>query len=402
MARKPTTPRLDLNPSSADRWTTCTASPRFIMENWDKLPPSGNRFSEEGTTAHEVAAANVQNRAPRVEECPTPIDAAMRLHGWDFAEYVNGLLHHDAKMWVETKFPLWYMPERNAMVDIGIWQDKGMHIVDYKYGEGIVVSPVENLQTAIYARSLVEDQAKRNGYPRAEWSITLHIYQPRGKAASDSPYHTWETTWQELQAFTDERISQPAHYILKGQQEYLLEFAPSEKACQWCPAKGFCEARQRVLTQDIEALAVIDDSPKPTAQTLSVEQLCAILKHKDHIVKWLKDAEEYAISFVRGGGKLPGFKLVQSRGGNRYWTNPKEAAKLLLESTILKRTEVIEEKVIGPAAAEKLLGKQKFGADLLNLIAKPPGVPVLAPEDDKREELTAPDASSEFVTLDEF
>ncbi len=101
------------------------------------------------------------------------------------------------------------------------------------------------------------------------------------------------------------------------------------------------------------------------------------------------------------GGKLPGFKLVLSRGGNRYWSDPIKAAKLLLESTILKRDEVIEEKVIGPAAVEKKLGKHKFSADLMNLIAKAPGSPCIAPEEDSRELIGVVDAESEFEALSE-
>ena len=58
MKRPKRAPRLDLNPSAADRWTTCTASPGFILANADKIPPDdGTKFSQEGTTAHEVAAA---------------------------------------------------------------------------------------------------------------------------------------------------------------------------------------------------------------------------------------------------------------------------------------------------------------------------------------------------------
>jgi hypothetical protein len=34
---------------------------------------------------------------------------------------------------------------------------------------------------------------------------------------------------------------------------------------------------------------------------------------------------------------------------------------------------------------EKLLGKNKMNVELTNLITKPPGVPVIAPESDKRE-----------------
>lgn len=392
-------PRLDLNPSSADRWTTCTASPHFVKENWDKLPPNGNAFSEEGTTAHEVAAAMLEDREPNPKECPTPINGEMRMHAFDYAEYVNSLAHGPHKRFVEQKFPLWYMPERNAKIDVALLTGDGIHIVDYKYGEGIVVSPVENLQGAIYARSVVPHM----GSPIPDdFPVHIHIYQPRGRDITQ-PHHTWESTWAEIVEFTSVRVEKPSRLILrpKGSDDWGdVKFAPSDKACQWCPAKGFCSARQAALTGRIEALAVIDESPKhlPPAQALSVAQIAAVLQHGDAIQKWIDDVSTYATDHLKGGGKIPGFKLVLSRGGNRFWTDPKKAAELLVEQTILKREEVIEEKVIGPAAVEKKLGKNKLSVDLLNLIDKPSGSQVIAPEDDKRESLLL-DGASEFDAL---
>jgi len=38
-------------------------------------------------------------------------------------------------------------------------------------------------------------------------------------------------------------------------------------SCQFCPAKGFCEARPAELVKDLEMLAVIDDTPKPDGLT---------------------------------------------------------------------------------------------------------------------------------------
>lgn len=400
-------PRLDLNPSSADRWTTCTASPHFVMENWDKLPPSDNKFSQEGTTAHEVAAAYLQNRKPKPEACPTPVDAAMRLHGWDYMEYVRGLISPGGTLTVERKFPLWYMPERNAMIDALVSNPENIHIVDYKYGAGIIVSPVENLQGAIYARTVVNGGDFR--LMADDFPISIHIFQPRNRN-SDEPHSVWESTWGEIKAFTDARVWEPAKLILNSKaldpvtflEHVDLQFAPSDKACQWCPCRGFCEARMKALTEGIDLLAVIDDSPKHflPAKAISVAQLSAILKHKSDIEKWLKDAEEWALEFMEGGGKIPGHKLVLSRGGKRFWTDPKKAAKLLLEHTVLKREEVIEDKTVSPAAVEKLLGKGKMDVEITALIGKPPGSPCIAPEDDKREEIGSINPADEFADDD--
>lgn len=392
MTTKPA-PRLDLMPSAADRWTTCMASPRFCLENAELLPKdTSSRFSKEGNTAHEVAAAYLQNREPDPANCPTPITEDMRWHGWGYMEYVENLRTRgvgETKLLVESKMPLWYYEGRNAVVDAAVINPESLHIVDYKYGEGIIVSPERNLQVTIYARQIAGPMELPLDFP-----ITLHIYQPRSRTAGDTPYHFWETTWGEIKAISDEiqdvaQVIQINHRV----QGKPLDFVPSEKACQWCPASkpgpdGFpvCKARQKYLMGDIEALTVIEEESKlPPVDTIPTKQLAAILKHKVNIEKWLKEAEEYAKEQMAAGNTIPGYKLVLSRGGNRYWSDPKKAVELLTKNTILKRSEIVEEKVIGPAAVEKLLGKNKFPADVMDLIAKPAGNPVIATADDPRE-----------------
>jgi len=366
-------PRIDLNPSAADRWTTCTASPKFIHDHWEKIPEDTSTvYSQEGTLAHEVAAAYLLGQKPKLA------DPDMLWHGWNYAEYVEVLMGPGAKLLVEQKLPLWYMPERNAIVDAAVINRDSIHIIDYKYGEGVAVSPERSLQVTIYAFSVIQqlEYLLPDNYP-----ISIHIYQPRGRNAEDGPAHVWETKYGEIQEI--------AHWIKAMaamiQFDVNTVFAPSDKACQFCPAKGFCAARQSHLTQDIEALAVIEKTDLPSPQVMTPEQTAAVLTHKEQIVKWLNDVEAYALDRMKAGNQFPGIKLVMSRGGNRYWRDPQEAKRLLLEQTILKEKEVIEEKIISPGGVEKLLGKNKMGAELLNLIDRPPGKPVVALADDKRE-----------------
>lgn len=391
-------PRINLNPSSADRWTTCTASPKFIFDNWDKLPPHDTIYNQEGTSAHEVAAALLQDREPDPVNCPVPIDAEMNMHAWNYMEYVLELLKPGGKLIVEKKYPLFYMTERNAIVDVAVRNPYSLHIVDFKYGAGIIVDPFENLQEIIYARCVCYPEVP----PPDTFPVFLHIYQPRGRDAEGGPAKVWETTWGEIRNWGHKINEIAMHTILHPFGDRSVKFAPSDKACQWCPAKGFCDARRQSLTEGIEALAVIEPGPKhlPPIASVSIQQLQAVLEHGAEIKKWVDDAQEYALQFMRGGSKIPGFKMVMSRGGNRYWSNPKVAAKLMLESTILREEDVYTCNVIGPAAAEKLLGKQKFDARLTNLITKAPGVPVIAPVDDKREEYLI-NPENEFTALDE-
>lgn len=395
MTTKRREPRLDLNPSSADRWTTCTASPRFIMESWDKVPASSDTvYNQEGTTAHEVAAAALENRLPRLSDpyfCPVPADGEMYWHAFNYAEYVDSLRKPGSKVLVEQKLPLWYMKERNCIIDAAVINPDSLHVVDYKYGEGVPVSPVENLQAAIYGVVIGS-----MGQPLpTDFPVFIHIYQPRGRAAEDGAPHVWETTWLDLCNLT-RKVTEVAEDIQAEIPYGLAMFAPSEKACQWCPAKGFCTARQAALADGFE---VLDDQPRPLppAGVLTETQLVRILNHKKQMVSWLDDVEEWAQEFMRNGGKIPGFKLVASRGGNRYWADPKKAEAELLSHTVLKREEIIEESMVSPAQIEEKIGKARFRT-FANLTAKNPGAPVIAPEGDKRPALE--DAASDFTPIE--
>ena len=395
-------PRIDIQPSSADRWMSCTASPRFLFENHDKLAPEDRKYSDEGNSAHEVAAAYLENRKPNKDACPVPVTPEMLWHGWNYAEFVESQIEAGGKVFIEKKLPLFYYPGRNAIIDAAVINPSNLHIIDYKYGEGIIVSPENNLQASIYAGSVLHNWKELSpiAIPRDKnFTIRVTIYQPRTRG--DSAFHTWETTLGEIEEAVIS-ISETADKILINASggETKVDFHASEKACQWCRAKGFCEARHKDLTRELQQLAVIDDSPKPQGGSLTKDQLAAILRHGSEIKKWIDDARDYALQLMRGGGKIPGFKLVTSRGGHRFWTDPKKAAKLLLSETILTEKEVYGEPTITtPAQVEKLLGKKKIPVEVYNLIAKPPGQSVIAPEDDPREDFYQ-EALAGFKNLD--
>lgn len=398
-------PRIDLNPSSAERWMTCTASPRYIRDNWNLLAESTDTaWNQEGTTAHEVAAAALEGRKVNAAACPVPPTKEMYRHAWNYMEYVEGLgpkEHESATVYVERKLPLFYMQERNAMIDAVVVNPSEVHIVDFKYGEGVQVSPEGNLQCIIYAYVAVRDFASHALLHRGTMPVTIHIYQPRGRGA-DAPAKVWETNVGDIAKMAT-RIVTVAQTILNnanGDESYKVAFAPSDKACQFCPAKGFCTARQQHFGREVKQLAVVDNAPLPLSTTLTVEQRAAVLKHKSAIEKWLKDVAADTQRLMLEGTKVPGWKLVMSNGGHRFWTDPEEAKKLLLKDTILKREEVITETLASPAQVEKLLGKNKLPVEVTNLIAKPNGNPIPVPEDDKRTSCVV-DASEEFDVVPE-
>ena len=387
-------PRLSLAASAASRWTVCTASPHFIRENWHRIPPQDTSYSLEGQIAHAVCEALLLGKP-----LPDNADEAMVEHGRAYVDYCNKLAGPTAMVFVEQKVPLWYYPERNAIIDFAaVTADGRIVVIDYKYGAGVEVETEGNKQMAIYARCLIEDMLANNPLfdVQGDTPITMSIFQPR---TAGEPT-TWELTWQELLKWTLFEISAPAFAILESDSpEPFLEFVPSDSTCQFCPAASFCTARARHLLGDLAPVDLVLSSPDAVLEApatavalappeaLDEKHLLAALAVAKQVKKWLTDIEEYATEMAGAGKPLPGFKLVEGRG-SRQWGDPDAAAKLLKPKL---KDKTFERKLISVAQAEKELKNAtvspKFKKRLDSLIVRSQGKPVLAPESDKRPAL---------------
>jgi hypothetical protein len=280
------------------------------------------------------------------------------------------------RWWSELKVNLFYMPARNGYVDFCCVADDGVHIADYKYGQGVAVSAFENLQMAIYARSMIEQLKLKTQ------TVHMHIYQPRVRQGDKQS--TWALDYKELVQFTDDRVLGPAEDIQA--KALTLEFRPGTKTCQFCPCESFCEARTKWLLDDtpLETITSGEVPKLPKADSVSDDVLSKLILKVDDIKKWLGSIEKYGLAMALSGKPLPGLKLVKGKGGHRKWGNPDLAKEKLLEK--LKREECVKEDIITPAqAAEFEIDFEKDEWSVIQkLIVKPEGGPTLVSVDDPR------------------
>lgn len=369
-----------LSPSKAHTWTECTASLQFVKDNEHRLPPERPGSSAmEGTKAHTVAEYLLLGK-------PAPAWASkdMLSHGKAYADFCHEIMGPKPGIisWgAEFRTPLYYLPSERGTVDFHAVTTTGVHLVDYKYGYD-PVSSVENLQMAIYARSLIEH--KFDGFwidpPTDDLVITMTIFQPR----LDIDHTTWTITWKELLAFTDERITPKAQAILRGDPGV---FKCSPKICKWCRATAICETYADSLLNDFrdEVGAVVTGDDLPDIGTISDERLAQVFANLDKLSSWIKEVEKFVNERQLSGKPLPGVKLVLSRGGHRYWLD-KDAAAKLLRSLKIPKDELFTTELISPAKAEKFTDKMK-GKKMIRLqqlIGKPSGRPMAVPESDPR------------------
>ena len=385
-----------LSPSKAHTWTECTAALAFVKANEHRLPPDKSGPSAmEGTKAHTVAEYLLLGKV-----IPKWASKEMLRHGKAYADFCHDVMgpKRDVIRWgAEFRAPLYYLPSERGTVDFHALTKGGAHLVDYKYGYDPVESE-NNLQMAIYARSLIESMF--DGFwmdlPADSYPVTMTIFQPR----LEQDHVTWTTTWGELKKFTDERITPKAAAILRGDPGV---FKCGPKICKWCRGTAICETYNNAMLEDFktEVAEVLEGNALPTASTITDERLAQVFTNRDKLLDWLKEIERFVTARLLSGKNLPGVKLVLSRGGHRRWTDPAEAGKLLLSLNLPHDEVYPPSDVITPAVAEKLTDKMKGPKmiELQRLIVKPPGSPMAVPGSDPRKAYEN-DMTSDFAGVD--
>jgi hypothetical protein len=393
-----------IGPSGAKVWTECTSSVGYIAANEALLPPDdSSKYSIEGEKAHEVGAGCLRDPALTPAAPFTEVSHYVNICHARKAEFtgprpVAGFTYVEI---IEGDVPLFYSPGESGTIDYAIASGKGLAIVDLKWGAGVYVEEKDNLQLAIYARSLIrkmeEDDFVFDNDDTAIVSMT--IVQPRCLRAGKPMAREWRITFAELYTFVM-KVSD-AVLAIKTDDRTKLKFAPSESNCQFCRARHIpCEAMRKAalaglpvraravktkedlakLLPDLDAL-----SGKPGA--VSNADLVEIFRASPLIRSYLSAVED-ALRRRATADAVPGIKWVSGREGNRDWRDDVATQETL--GPILGKS-LYTEKMISPTQAEILVKKIMTRTELKSvfdpLIHREPAKPVLAVEEDPRPAL---------------
>ncbi len=416
--------RISLAASSADRWSTCTISPIFLMQNADKLPEREETgVTLEGSNAHQLAA---QELLLGVDDSDVT-DLEMLMHIRKYAEFVRSRIKTDTRSeeFVEYEVPVFFFPERKGFIDHCVVQYdkdgsiKSIYITDLKYGFR-KVSARSNRQMAIYAKSLIDELATVETV-RPDTLITLAIYQPRGNVFHPSgyPVSLWAISVKELEDFLGKHVLPQAEAIQTVHREggdtadlRGLKFAPSEEACFYCPAKdaGICKAYANFLLGEDTDLSEnginnlgeqINDMVLLGEDTLLDPSVpINLVRNKDMIIKWLESLEDFYLKKITKGEHIEGLAVGRTRDGNRRYADPDRAEGLLAK--YLSKQDRTTSAPISPAEAEKALKGHELTTRWKNLwdanIVRPPGNPKLIRAEDAEEPQEL--AQAEFENLE--
>lgn len=368
-----------LSASSSHRWLNCNPSARLEREFADRETTA----AAEGTAAHALAEHKLKRRLKLRSERPvSPFDTEeMEICTDDYADFVMEQVTKerrrdpDTQVFIEQRLDFsCYVPEGFGTGDCLIVSKGRLHIIDLKYGMGLLVDSEENPQMKLYALAALTQYEEQYQIKK----VKLTIFQPRRENVS-----TWETSVAKLKKWATKDLVPKAQRAFKGEGEYC----PGEW-CIFCKAAVKCRAR----AEDKLRLAQSEFKMPPLLTDAEIEDVLAKLPD---IKKWADEIQEYALAKALAGKEWAGFKLVEGRSVRKF-TDERAVVKA---ANAAGYHDIYKQTLISLTEMEKLMGKAEFSKVLGALVTKPQGKPTLVPDTDKRQAITVSNPKNEFSEI---
>ena len=366
-----------LSASGAHRWLNCLPSARLELE----FVNNESSAAAEGTAAHALCEHKLKKALHMRSKRPVSVynSDEMEEHSDAYVEFVMEQLElakqscTDPLILIEQRLDFSrYVPQGFGTGDCIIIADKKLHIIDFKYGMGVLVDAVDNPQMKLYGLGALEIYDSL--YDIEEVSMT--IFQPRRENVS-----TWTIRVEALKAWAEKELKPKAKKAYDGEGEYL----PGEW-CTFCRAAVKCRAR----AEEKLKLAQSEFKLPPLLTDSEIEE---VLSKLSDLTKWANEIIAYATdAAVNHGKEWQGFKVVEGRSVRKY--KDEDAVAEVAKANGYK--DIFRQSLITLTEMERLMGKSKFEKILGDLIYKPPGKPTLVPLSDKRPAMNVSNAKNEF------
>lgn len=391
-----------LSPSGAKKWLACSASLACEKD----IPNTSGKAAVTGTACHtiaemhlnqyikgtalplerEVGAYVLDEGKGQIKALISPMKGAVLITA-DMIEQVRKYTDYckaiiDVATYVklemrvnltEVLHPGYEGVETFGTADIVAVQelantDEHMLIVgDLKTGRHRVEAK-ENKQLMLYALGVYRRLKRRYNIT----VVRLVIFQPYAGGASE-----WDISVEGLELFAkfaQKRALLALDAYSRGKKNLKAsDFKPSVDGCQWCRFSEQCAARTKtvnsVLAEELEDDFSLELTPEQLVA--EYEKLPLLRQHIDKVEKAMSAA-------LHSGKKVPGYKLVEGRPGNRAW---KDADAIEVSHGDILKKEVL----MSPTEAAKVLSADEMAA-LEPFITRKPGAPCVATADDKRPE----------------
>lgn len=367
-----------LSPSAAHRWIRCPPSACLERE----YPSSSSEAAAEGTAAHALCEhklrkfLKLRSKRPHSDFEDDEMDRCSDAYVSFVQEQMGDI--PSPMVLVEQRLDLThYVPEAFGTADCIIVGGDMLHVIDFKYGMGVLVEAEHNPQMMLYALGALE---LLDGIYDIQ-KISVSIFQPRRENVC-----TWSLPKEDLLRWARDDLVEKARLAYAGGGEYC--------AGKWCT---FCRAAVRCRARAEEKLRLAKEEFK-YPPLITDEEIEDVLGEIPELIKWANAILAYATDAAVNHGKAwTGFKIVEGRSVRRY-KNEDDVAR---EAESAGYTDIFDKKLISLTQMEKLMGKKAFTDILGGLIEKPPGKPTLVPVSDKRPAIHTGSAQSEFTAITE-
>ena len=371
-----------LSASSSHRWLNCNPSARLE----EKFEDNETEAAAEGTAAHALCEHKLRKMLKLRSRKPTSKYDCDEMDEYTdgYVEFVSEQIAQakqfckDPLVLIEQKLDFsCYVPDGFGTGDCLVVADHLLHIIDFKYGMGVLVDAVENPQMMLYALGALRlfDSLYEID------TVSMSIYQPRRDNVS-----TWTISVAELNEWAENTLVPKAKLAFEGKGE----FSPGTW-CTFCKAAVKCRARAEAKLQ----LTKYEFAEPPL---LSDEEIEDILGRVDDLTKWANEIVAYAQdAAIKHGKTWSGFKLVESRTIRKY-SDEEAVAQAASDAGY---HDIYKKSLIPITEMEKLMGKKTFAEVLGGLVVKPQGKPTLVPASDKRPAIVVTGAEQDFTEITE-
>lgn len=387
----------ECSPSQLSRIMACPGSRRLLRD----FKKSSSSYADEGTMLHiavelELRAAYntlIRSNVPDALVCDRDevfanLTREQKTAVEECVEYFESLVRElqliseikSIELEAATSLEWCDLPEVSGYVDLKIMSDRRLDIVDWKFGQGVPVSPVDNNQLKGYAGGSLQTPD--------EWKsvdeIHLHIVQPRLDSMS-----SWMISADDLRTW----IFKDLTTAIEASRKEDAECIPGEMQCRWCVGPT-CRVRAK-KTQETASIIFEKYVKKELLKNDFIDpgELSSLLKDAKMVSTFIKELTGIALEKCISGDGFPGYKAVAGRS-SRKWRDQQDAETWLLEQADdpkykFEFEDLYETKFVSVAKAEKLDKSFKKATDFKELFYKTAGKPTLVLESDPRKAISS-------------
>jgi len=347
--------------STAKRVINCPASVKLVQQ----MPPQAeSEHADRGTLLHNVIAELLEfDKKP--EQCigaqyKTQI-LTQELIDEKIIPALEALNEIDPdktmEYMVETRVGFGdYLPNVFGSTDLLGRKGRRAIVLDWKFGDGVLVDVEDNAQLLFYAAAAMRTPACQWVFEGVE-EIECVIVQPPA-------IRRWVTT--------PERVKQFEVELAKAVRESSSPEASMQTGdhCRWCAAKPICPQMN----------GEVDRALKMQLANLPAEQIATQLRQADMLEDYINDLRALAFKMLENGRPVPGYKLV-AKQARRQWVDKAKIEAWVDANNIKDAYEPVTIK--SPKQLELTLKKAKikFPADMVVSVSSGS---TLAPDSDPR------------------